>query len=62
MNSYVSCSDDVINIMLPFLTNTIPFFSYSLKILLLDTDNEKYAIVDIATKKKIIFDTESINM
>ena len=34
INGYFSCSDDVINIMLAFLTNTVPFFSYLLQILL----------------------------
>ena len=38
-------------------------FSYLYKILLFFyTDYEKYAIVEISTEKKIICDTESINM
>ena len=48
--------------MLAFLTNTVPFFSYSSKIVIFYTDYEKYALVEISTKKKIICDTESINI
>ena len=52
----------VINIILDFLTNTVLFFSYFLKILLFDTDYEKYAIVEISRKKEVICDTDSINI
>ena len=48
--------------MLAFLTNTVSFVSYFSKILLFDTDYEKYAIVEISTRKKIICDTESTDM
>ena len=45
--------------MLAFLTNTVPFF----KNLLFSTQiMKKYASVEISTKKKIICDTESINI
>ena len=49
--------------MLAFLTNTSPIFPLCFKNFgFFDTDYEKYAIVEISTKKKIICDTESINM
>ena len=48
--------------MVAFLTNTVPFLSYLSKFLLFDTDYENYATVEISTKKKIICDTEPINM
>ena len=57
------CSDDVINIMLAFLTKTVPIFELSFKnFAFFDTLFEKYAIVEISIKKKIICDTGSINM
>ena len=62
INRCFSCSDDVINIMLAFLTNTVPFAGIFHKFCFFDTDYEKYAIVEISTKKKIICDTKSINM
>ena len=40
-NRRVPCSDDLIYIIIAFLTNMVPFFSYLSKILLLDTDYEK---------------------
>ena len=48
--------------MLAFLTNTVPFFSYLSKFCFLTQIMKKYAIVEISTKKKIICDTESRNM
>ena len=54
------CSGDVINIMLVFLTNTVPFLSYLSNILLFDTLYKKYATGEISTKKEIICDTGSI--
>ena len=57
------CSDDVINLMIDFLTNVVPFLSYISKFLLfLAHFMKNYAIVEISTKKKIICDTGSINM
>ena len=56
-----SSSDDVINIMLAFLTNTVPLFSYLSKRFLTQI-MKKDAIVEISTKKKIICDTKSINI
>ena len=35
------CFDDVINLMLAFLTNTVPFFSYLSKFCCFDTLYEK---------------------
>ena len=49
--------------MLAFLTNMVLFFSYLSKSLgFFYTDYEKYAIVELSTKKKIICDTGSINV
>ena len=48
--------------MLAFLTNTVPFSAIFKKFSLLTQIMNKYAIVQISTKKKIICDTESINM
>ena len=52
INICFSCSDDVDNIMLAF----------GWKFCFFDTDYDNYAIVEISTKKKIICDTELINM
>ena len=49
--------------MLVFLPNTVSFFSHLSKISLFLTQiMKKYAIVKVATEKKIISDTEAINM
>ena len=40
----------------------VPFSAIFKKFCFLDTEYEKYAIVEVSTKKKIICDTESINM
>ena len=46
-----------------FFDKYSPIFSAIVKkFCFFDTDYEKYAIVEISTKKKIICDTESINM
>ena len=57
------CSDDVINLMLVFLTNGGPIFEASFKnFTFLTHFMNNYAIVEISTKKKIICDFGSINM
>ena len=49
--------------MLAFLTNKVPFFSYISNILLFFTQiKKKYAIFVITTKNEIICNAESINM
>ena len=48
--------------MLAFLTNKVPFFSYILNILRFDSNQEKYAVFVLPTKNKVIYDNESINM
>ena len=55
--------DDVINIMLTFLTNKAPFFSFLPNIWLFFTQIMKdYAIFVICTKNETICGTGSINM
>ena len=56
--------DDVINIMLAFLANKVPFFSYiSLKYLaFLSQIRKDYAIFVMCTKNETICETGSINM
>ena len=47
--------------MFAFLTNKVPFFSYILKYFaFLTYIRKKYGIIVIATKNKVICDTESI--
>ena len=50
--------------MLAFLRNKVPFFSYISNILYksLTQIRKKYAIIVIPTKHKVIYDAESINM
>ena len=55
--------DDVINIMLAFLTNKAPFFSYLSNIWIFLTQIRKnYAIVVICAKNETICETGSINI
>ena len=55
--------DDVINIMLAFLTNKAPYFSYLSKIFAFLTQIRKnYTIFVICTKNETICETGSINM
>ena len=56
------CSDDVINLMIDFLTNMVPFLSSFKTFAFLAHFMKNYAMVEISTKKKIICDTGSINM
>ena len=56
------CFDDVINIMLAFLTNKAPFLSYLSNIWLLTQIRKYYAIFIICTNIETICDTGSINM
>ena len=48
--------------MLAFLTNAVHFWAIFQKLFFFDTLHEKYAIVEISTKKKIIWDAGPINM
>ena len=57
------CSDDIINIMMVFFDKYGPIFQVYFKNLAFLTQIMKtYAIVEISTEKRIICDTESINM
>ena len=57
------CSDDIINVMIAFFDKYGPIFRVYLKnFAFLTQIMKKYAIVEISTEKKIICDTESINM
>ena len=56
-------SDDIINIMIAFFDKYGPIFQvYFKNFAFLTQIMKKYAIVEISTEKKIIGDTESINM
>ena len=48
--------------MSAFFDKYSPIFQLSFQNFSFDTDYEKHAIVEISTKKKIICDTELINM
>ena len=50
------------NIMLAFLQMQSHFSAIFQKFCFFETDYEKYAMVEICTKNKIMCDTESINM
>ena len=56
--------DDVINIMLTFMTNKVPFFTCCIFQIFcfFDTDLEKYATSKLSTKNRITCDINSINM
>ena len=54
--------DDVINIMLAFLANKAPYFSYVSDIYLFTQIRKDYAIFVICTKNESICETGSINM
>ena len=57
------CFDDVINLMLAFLTNKAPFFSYLSNMWLFLTQIRKdYAIFVICAKNETICEAGSINM
>ena len=65
-NKLFPCFDEVINIMLAFLTDKVPFFSHFSAIFQMycffDADQEKYAMSEVSIKNRIIWDPNSINM
>ena len=48
--------------MLAFMTNKVPFFSYLSNILFFTKIRKKCAINEVSTKNGIICDTDTINM
>ena len=62
-NSRFPSFDDVINIMLVFMTYKVPFFSYfSNSFAFLTQIRKTCAMSEVSTKNRIIWDTNSINM
>ena len=61
----VSFFEDVISIMLSFLTNKVPFFSHFpviFQIFCFSDRFEKCGMSEVSTKNRNIWDTNSINM
>ena len=56
------CFDDVVNIMLAFLTNNAHYSAIFQIFDFFDSDQENYSIFVTCTKNETICETESINM